>query len=57
MKAAGSAIGEDAFRLLLSHPRLAHMPAIMETPKKAPNDDADNMRTVLRLSGRDVRRS
>lgn len=45
-------IGEEGFRLLLNHPELKEMPAIMETPKKAPDDDIRNMETCLRLSGR-----
>jgi len=45
-------IGEEGFRLLFSHPRFAEMPAVMETPKKQPDDDIRNMDTCLRLSGR-----
>jgi len=45
-------IGEEGFRLLFHHPKFADMPAIMETPKKKPDDDIRNMETCLRLSGR-----
>jgi len=45
-------IGEEAFKLLFAHPAFANLPAIMETPKKNPDDDVRNMETCLRLSGR-----
>ena len=42
-------LGEDAFRLILNHPRLRDLPFVMETPKDTPDDDKRNMATVLRL--------
>lgn len=36
-------LGRAAFRLILNHPKLRHLPFIMETPKATPDDDARNM--------------
>jgi len=47
-------IGEKGLRAFLNHPALRDIPLIMETPKKAPNDDAENIKTVFRLIGRKV---
>jgi deoxyribonuclease-4 len=43
------AIGRDAFRRLVRHPRLESIPAIMETPKKREQDDVENLARVLSL--------
>lgn len=42
-------IGLEGFRRIVNHPLLAHLPAILETPKTGPRADADNMRTVRSL--------
>ncbi len=42
-------IGLKAFRAILNHPKLKTLPFIMETPKKSPDDDINNMKRVLRL--------
>ncbi len=42
-------LGLAAFKRILNHPRLKHLPFIMETPKESPNDDIRNMNTVKRL--------
>lgn len=36
-------IGEDGFRAFFSDPRLADLPAILETPKDSPESDARNL--------------
>jgi deoxyribonuclease-4 len=41
-------IGLDAFRRIINHPRLKHLPAIMETPT-AETHDLRNMATVKKL--------
>jgi len=46
-------IGETGLRAFLNHPALGDIPVIMETPKKSPNDDAENIKTVFRLIGRE----
>ncbi|MFT5127296.1 MAG: deoxyribonuclease-4 [Rhodothermales bacterium] len=46
-------IGESAFRHLIRDPRLAHVPMVLETPKKGKDpvpDDARNLATLRRLS-------
>ena len=42
-------IGVDGFRLLVNHPLLAHLPGIMETPRKDEKDDLRNLATIRRL--------
>lgn len=42
-------IGLEAFRKILNHPKLKTLPFIMETPKKSPKDDINNMKRVLKL--------
>jgi deoxyribonuclease-4 len=44
-------IGEAGMRALLTHPLLAEVPAVMETPKDAPDADARNMAAARRLAG------
>lgn len=48
----GGKIGLSAFSRILNHPRLKHLPFIMETPKKTAKDDIKNMKVVRRLCGR-----
>jgi deoxyribonuclease-4 len=49
-------IGSRAFGLLMRHPRLAHVPMILETPKEGDNgkpdpaNDRDNLARLRRLS-------
>jgi deoxyribonuclease-4 len=42
-------IGLDAMRRIVTHPRWQHLPFILETPKKTPQDDPRNLATVRRL--------
>lgn len=42
-------IGVEGFKRLLSHPALAAVPIILETPKKSENDDTRNLEAVRRL--------
>ena len=42
-------IGKEGFRLIVNHPKLQHLPGIMETPKKEENDDKRNMKVIRRL--------
>ena len=44
-------IGRDAFRRILTHPRLAELPWILETPKVTEAEDRRNLSTVRRLAG------
>lgn len=39
-------IGLEALRRIATHPRLPHLPFILETPKDAPEDDPRNLATV-----------
>jgi len=43
-------IGLEAMRRIVTHPRLARLPLILETPKKTPEDDPRNLATVHRLA-------
>ncbi len=43
-------IGEDGFKRIINHPVLSKLPAIMETPRKSPEDDKMNMKIVRRLA-------
>lgn len=45
-------MGLEAFRRIINHPKLKHLPAIMETPT-APDADMRNMLTVKRLRQED----
>ncbi|MBI4343426.1 MAG: deoxyribonuclease IV [Candidatus Omnitrophica bacterium] len=45
-------IGLEAFRRLVTHPRLRGVPRILETPKKTQQDDRRNLATVRQLEGR-----
>ncbi len=40
-------IGDEGMKAIITHPKLAHLPFIMETPKKAPNDDKNNLEKIL----------
>jgi deoxyribonuclease-4 len=42
-------IGLEGFRLIVNHPKLKHLPGIMETPKKEEGDDIRNMKTIRGL--------
>jgi deoxyribonuclease-4 len=44
-------IGEEGIRAVLTHPRLAGLAAVMETPKDSPGADERNMAVARRLSG------
>jgi len=44
-------MGMEAFERIINHPRLKHLPAIMETPT-AEKDNLKNMATVKRLRGK-----
>jgi len=48
-------IGQAGFRAIVNHPLLAHLPGIMETPRRSPADDRANMRTLLRLTEKGAR--
>ena len=51
-------IGREGFGLILTEPRLAHLPFIMETPKTPGNDLADdlsNLRRVRRIIPKELR--
>jgi deoxyribonuclease-4 len=43
-------IGRSGFRRIINHPALAHLPGIMETPRRTDCDDFKNMNTVLKLA-------
>ena len=45
-------IGLAAMRRIVNHPRLHHLPFILETPKKSDDDDPRNLATVRRLTTR-----
>ena len=42
-------IGLEGFRRIVNHPKLKHLPGIMETPKKEEGDDERNMKTIRSL--------
>ena len=42
-------IGKEGMKRIINHPRLRHLPFIMETPKKKPADDIMNMKTARSL--------
>ena len=42
-------IGLEGFRYLINHPRLKHLPGIMETPRKDTVEDLKNMRVIRSL--------
>ncbi len=44
-------IGEEAFRRIVTHPRLRDVPFILETPKTTEVEDQRNLATVRRLMG------
>jgi deoxyribonuclease IV len=46
------AIGIEAFRRIVQHPKLRTIPFICETPIDRPGDDKRNLRTMRRLAGR-----
>lgn len=43
-------IGLAAFRRLVNHPELKHLPFILETPRRTKDDDARNIATLRRLA-------
>jgi deoxyribonuclease-4 len=43
-------IGEEGMRAIITHPGLAGTPAVMETPKDAPDADERNMAVARRLA-------
>lgn len=43
-------IGRSGFRRIVNHPALAHLPGIMETPRRTDRDDFENMSTMLKLA-------
>lgn len=43
-------IGLAGFKRIINHPKLRHLPFILETPKKDLNDDVRNLKTVRKLS-------
>ena len=45
-------IGLDAFQRILRHPKLRHIPFILETPVTNPGDDRRNLDILKRLSAR-----
>ena len=42
-------IGLAGFRLIVNHPRLKSVPFILETPKKEPDEDERNLKTIRAL--------
>jgi deoxyribonuclease-4 len=44
-------IGAEAFRRIVRHPRLRHLPFICETPIDRPGDDRRNLRVMRELAG------
>jgi deoxyribonuclease-4 len=54
-------IGREAFRLLVNHPRLRHVPMILETPKEGPDgkptpaNDRRNLKLLRSLASRKSR--
>jgi len=49
-------IGEEGFRALLHEPRLARLPFILEVPGAGGGPDAEQVATLRRLAGSEVRR-
>ena len=47
-------IGLEGFKNIVNHPRLVHLPGIMETPRADIKDDRRNMRVVRRLREKGV---
>lgn len=47
-------IGEDGFRTILGCTKLAHLPFILETPRKTLDDDARNLAVLRRLAAEAV---
>lgn len=45
-------IGLSAFGRILNHPKLQHLPFVMETPEMSPKADRKNMRVVRKLLSR-----
>jgi deoxyribonuclease-4 len=43
-------IGLEAFRRIVNHPKLQHLPFILETPKKTEGDDPRNLAAVRKLT-------
>lgn len=44
-------IKEEGMKRIITHPKLRHLPFVMETPKKTPKDDPMNIKTARRLAG------
>lgn len=44
-------IGTDAFRRIVTHASLSHLPFVLETPKSSEADDRRNLATVRQLAG------
>lgn len=42
-------IGKEGMKRIITHPKLRHLPFVMETPKKRPTDDAMNMKVARDL--------
>ncbi len=42
-------IGRSGFSKIINHPKLAHLPGIMETPRKTDADDRRNMKVMRSL--------
>ncbi len=42
-------IGREGFKGIINHPKLHHLPGIMETPRTGPEDDVKNMKAVRNL--------
>ena len=47
-------IGLKGLANFLNHPEIKGIPLILETPKKAPEDDIENLRAVRRMIGNDI---
>lgn len=47
-------IGLAPFRRIVNHPRLNHLPFILETPKSTPADDRRNLATIRTLAAGDA---
>jgi len=44
-------IGKTGMKAIITHPELKNLPFIMETPKKTPHDDFNNLKTVKTFLG------
>jgi len=42
-------IGIEGFRIMVNHPLLHHLPVILETPKRTPQDDRRNLKIIRSL--------